>query len=100
MPSRKQFWFRILLSYIALVGITIIDYWAFSFFNADYLRWYVNAGPFIGLATATFAAAWGQLDKHIGLISANLLAYIGECLQVVGLPVQVIGGHIHSIGEQ
>jgi hypothetical protein len=75
----------------------IFTYWIFRWcFDLNYLHWYVDAGPFIGLATAAFGAAWGGLDKNTGLVSANPLDYVGGCFQVIGLPIYVFGGHIKS----
>src|SRR5205807_9487620 len=44
-------------------------------------------------ATAAFCASWGKLDNQTGLVSANPLDYFGACLQLVGLPLRVFGGH-------
>jgi hypothetical protein len=87
----------VVLPAAALVCVCAVNYWVFPrLFDSNYLRWYVSAGPFIGLATAAFGAAWGKLDNNTGLISAVPLHYIGACLQVVGLPVLVFGGHVRS----
>ena len=91
----KQPWIKVVPWLIVLISICTINYLLFPvLFSTNYLRWYVSAGPFIGLATAAFAAAWGKLDNNIGLVSANPLLYIGSWLQVAGLPLQVFGGHI------
>lgn len=93
-PGRRL-WVRVVLPLIGLVGVCLINYWLFRrLFGADYLKWYVNAGPFIGLATGAFATAWGELDNNTGLVSANPLDYIGACLQIAGLPMIAIGGHV------
>jgi hypothetical protein len=72
-----------------------LNYWIFHrFLNSNYLKWYVGAGPFIGLATAAFGAAWGKLDNITGLISAHPLYYAGTCCMTAGLPIYVFGGHL------
>lgn len=90
-------WPKVILWLFVLIGICAVNFWAFDrFLDSNYLRWYVAAGPFIGLATAAFGAAWGKLDNQIGLVSTNPLEYIGSCLQVAGLPIEVFGGHLQS----
>lgn len=59
--------------------------------GGNYLSWYIDAGPFIGLATGVFSAAWGNIDRNTGLVSANPLEYFGACLQLLGLPIYVFG---------
>ncbi len=87
----------VLSSLIALAGVCVVNYWIFrTLLNVDYVRWYVTAGPFIGIATAVFAAAWGNLDRNVGLISVNPLDYAGSCMQVAGLPIFALGGHLQT----
>ena len=90
-----RFLITIAIPLMALIAVCTLNYFLFRFFRvgSGYFRWYVNAGPFIGLATAAFGASWGKLDNQTGLISANPLDYVGACLQLVGLPVRVFGGH-------
>jgi hypothetical protein len=84
----------------ALSGVCVLNQWVLSqLFELNYIRWYVNAGPIIGLATAAFGAAWGGMDKNTGLVSANPFDYVGACLQVAGLPIIVFGVHISSMGS-
>jgi hypothetical protein len=88
---------KIAVALLTITATCIFMYWMFRWcFDLNYLHWYVHAGPFIGLATAAFGAAWGRLDKNVGLVSANPLDYVGGCLQVIGLPIYVFGGHIRS----
>ena len=81
----------------ALLAVCFLDWWILGkLFGLDYIRWYVNAGPIIGLATAAFGAAWGGMDRNAGLVSAQPFNYVGACLQVVGLPILVFGTHLRS----
>ena len=99
----------VLGSLAALAGLLaacLLNHWLFSeIFEADYLRWYANAGPFIALATAAFGAAWGGLDKNVALISAQPCEYLRASLQAAGLPIYVFGTHFrrqhgaHVAGE-
>ena len=61
-----------------------------------YLKWYLNAGPIIGLAQVVFAVSWDGLDKNTDLVSAHPLKYIGACLKMVGLPLVALGGHLKT----
>jgi hypothetical protein len=40
--------------------------------------------------------AWGDMEKHTGLISPHPFNYLGACLQLVGLPVYTLGTHLRS----
>ena len=92
----KKFATDIALPLLGLASLCAINYWIFRRFHGDYLRWYVSAGPFIGLATAAFGAAWGKLDNNVGLISANPFEYIWACRMTAGLPIYVFGGILLS----
>ena len=89
-----------LLPFLGLAGICFLNSFFFrKIFGLGwrgYFDWYVSAGPFIGLALVAFGAAWESLDKNTGLVSANPLAYIGSCLQLIGLPIEALGGHVQT----
>ena len=89
-----------LLPFLGLAGLCFLHSFLFrKIFGLGwrgYFDWYVSAGPFIGLALVAFGAAWESLDKNTGLVSANPLAYIGSCLQLVGLPIEALGGHVQT----
>ena len=88
---------EVVLPLAGLISLCLINYFIFRrVFHSNYLRWYLSAGPFIGLATAAFGAAWGGLDNNVGLISANPLRYIRSCKMVAGLPIYVFGGVVLS----
>ena len=92
-PSRLA----VLLALGVLFGLCFLNRWTFAkFFSLDYFHWYVNAGPFIGLATAAFGAAWGGLDQNPRLVSANPLFYLRASLLVAGLPINAFGLHLRS----
>ena len=89
-----------LLPFLGLAGICFLNSFLFrKIFGLGwwgYFDWYVSAGPFIGLALVAFGAAWESLDKNTGLVSANPLAYIGSCMQLAGLPIEALGGHVQT----
>ncbi len=78
---------------ITLVGLLLIFH---AFFERSYLEWYADTGPFIAVASAAFAAAWGDLDDNPALISPHPLIYLGACLQIAGLPLFAIGTHLRT----
>lgn len=95
-PART-FMTEVALPLAGLISLCLINYFIFRrLFHSNYLRWYVSAGPLIGLATAAFGAAWGGLDNNVGLISANPLRYIRSCKMAAGLPIYVFGGVVLS----
>ncbi|MEP6706038.1 MAG: hypothetical protein ABJC05_00885 [Pyrinomonadaceae bacterium] len=97
-PSPVTIFLReVALPLAGLVSLCLVNYFVFHrFFHSHYLRWYISAGPFIGLATAAFGAAWGGLDNNVGLISANPRRYIRACRLAAGLPIYVFGGVLRS----
>ena len=50
----------------------------------------------IGLALSAFTLFWGDLKNHPGLISPHPWHYIGSCLQLVGLPINILGTHLRT----
>jgi hypothetical protein len=96
---------RHLLTFFAGLGILlallIINNWVFiTWFDTTYLRWYLANGALIGLVSTIASLAWGDMNKHAGLISAHPFGYIGACLQLAGLPVYTMGTHLRSPQSQ
>lgn len=84
-----------------LLTLSIINNWIFTtWFNTTYLNWYLTNGSLIGLASTIASLAWGDMNKHAGLISAHPFGYIGACLQLVGLPFYTMGTHFKGTGNQ
>ena len=80
-----------------LLMLAAFDHWLFtSQLNTTHLKWYMKNGALIGLVTAVVSLSWGDINKHTGLISAHPLTYLGACLQLVGVPVFVMGTHLRS----
>ena len=84
-----------------LSALLIINHWIFmTWFNTMHLKWYLANGALIGLVSTIASLAWGDMNKHVGLISAHPFDYIGSCLQLVGLPVYTMGTHLVSAQGQ
>lgn len=80
-----------------IVALLAIDGWVFTtWFNTTYFKWYLETGASIGLVSSIASMAWGDMEKNTGLISAHPLAYMGSCLQLVGLPIYTLGTHLRS----
>jgi hypothetical protein len=98
--SFKQLLLEFVLPFLALAGICVINSLIigeiFSVSPRRYLDCYVEAGPFIGIASAAFGAAWKELDANIGLVSANPRTYIIACSKLAGLPMFALGGHFKN----
>jgi hypothetical protein len=78
-----------------LLALLVVDQWIFStWFKTTHLNWYLANGALIGLVTSITSMAWGDMSKHIGLISPNPFDYIGACLQLAGLPIYTLGTHL------
>lgn len=78
--------------------LVAFNYLWFRQLGSNYLTWYLNSGALIGVVTAVFATAWGDMDKNVLLISPRPSRYISGCLLVVSLPFISIGTQIESLG--
>jgi hypothetical protein len=97
MPLRRslQPW----LAFALFVLLVVANSLWFVRFDQHYLAWYIRSGVLVGVLTAVFSTAWGDLDKNTLLISANPLVYLRGCLLLVSLPLQSLGGQIESVGK-
>ena len=50
----------------------------------------------INLVSSVASMAWGDMNKHTGLISSHPSNYMGSCLQLVGLPIYTLGTHLRN----
>jgi hypothetical protein len=94
---------RVVLPLLALMALGLLvwtNHLVFPFFDRQYLSWYLQSGALIGVITAVFSAAWGDMDKNTGLISANPLDYVRGCLNLVSLPLISIGTQVTGMGER
>ena len=71
-----------------------------AWFGIDHLRWYVSMGASIGVVTSVASLAWGDLERHPGLVSAHPMDYLGSCMQLVGLPIHAMGTHMRRTGSE
>ena len=86
-----------ILGLVIVLMLAAFNHWLFTtWFGITYLDWYLKNGALIGLVTAGVALTWGDMNKHTGLISAHPLVYVGACLQLVGIPLLVMGTHLRS----
>jgi hypothetical protein len=86
-----------LLGLAILAGGTLLNQWAFTrWFGTSYPAWYLANGSLIGLISSIVALSWGDLNRHVGLISAHPLDYLGSYLQLAGLPIYELGTHLRT----
>ncbi len=101
--SFKRLLREFVLPFLALAAICVVNSLiiqdVFSVSPRRYLDWYVEAGPFIGIAVVAFGAAWKELDSNTGLVSANPGTYIIACSKLAGLPMFAFGGHLKTKGH-
>lgn len=84
-----------------LLASLAVDHWIFStWLNTTHLQWYAANGALISFVSSTASLAWGDMNKHVGLISSHPLDYLGSCLQLIGLPVYALGTHLKSHNGQ
>lgn len=83
-----------------LVGLVLAGQWLIqALTETSLLNWYLQNGALIGLASSIGFLAWGDLNRHVGLISAHPVDYLGSCLQLIGMPITVMGVHLSGPRE-
>lgn len=88
---------RLLLGWSVVIGMTLFNTWFFGrWLGLSYIGWYLASGALIGLVSALIALAWGELNRHIGLISAHPLDYVASYIQLAGLPLSELDAQITS----
>jgi hypothetical protein len=81
-------------AFAVILLLVVFDVLIFKFaFNASYFEWYLQQGVSIGLVSALFTIAWGELDRQPGLISAYPAKYLAACGFLILLP-----GYMLSVG--
>lgn len=94
---RAQPFFTLALGVFVLTGLLLINELFFKYtFETSYFAWYRSHGALIGLALSAFTLFWGNLKNHTGLISPHPWDYLGSCLQLVGLPIFILGTHLKT----
>lgn len=93
MSSKRLF--LPLLGLVIIVAVLLLNYWLFcEWTQTGYFDWYLKNGALIGVATSVVSLVWGNMRQHSGIVSANPWAYLGSHLQLVGLPIFVLGTHL------
>jgi hypothetical protein len=62
--------------------------------GTSYLKFYANAGAVVSVGTLFLELAWKEMDKNQGITSRDPLVYLGSTLQLIGLPLVVMGVHL------
>ena len=77
--QKDWFWLLVILALIAL-DLFIFDY----FFKISYFGWYLKNGALIAAAFTLITLTW-DINKNIGLVSANPRHYAGSFQQLFGV---------------
>jgi hypothetical protein len=86
-----------LLGLVIIASLLALDNYLFQrWLGLSHWQWYLANGGLISAGLAIFSIAWGDLNKHTGLISAHPLDYLGSQLQLVGLPLVSFGAQFRS----
>lgn len=83
---------------LALLGVWWLanDWAARRWLGSSYAAWYLANGSQLNLLGTLATLAWGELNRHTGLISANPRDFVGSYLQLAGLPIYEMGRHLRS----
>lgn len=79
---------------ILFAWIALNQWISVSWFDQSYLAWYLANGSLIGLVSSVAALSWGDINRHLGLISAHPFDYVGSYFQLAGLPITEMGTHL------
>jgi hypothetical protein len=86
--------FRLLLGLFVIVGMSFVNMLFFErWLGFSYVKWYLANGAMIGLLSALLALAWGDLNRHVGLIAAHPLEYLLSYIRLAGLPLSEFGAY-------
>jgi hypothetical protein len=86
---------RLTLGWSVVIGMTLLNTWFFGrWLGVSYVGWYLANGVLIGLVSALIALAWGELNRHTGLISSHPLDYVIAWIQLAGLPLSEVNTHL------
>lgn len=98
MKSQRTIDFVDFIKGIVIVSaLAVLDHFIFMrWFHTTHVTWYLKNGATIGLVTTLASMAWGDLNKNTRLISSHPLKYFRANLQLVGLPIFVMGTHLRS----
>ena len=96
-PERRASGHPLDILWLAGLGALVLAAWAvFGLFGADYLRFWQGSGALVGLGITATGWAWGSVDRHPGLVSANPRVFAASALQLAGLPLVAFGGHLRA----
>jgi hypothetical protein len=86
-----------LLGLAVIAALLLLDNYLFArWLGLTHWQWYLANGSLISVVVAIFSIAWGDVNKHTGLIAAHPLDYLGSQLQLVGLPLLSLGTQFRS----
>lgn len=80
---------------VLLVAGCIANYFLFpKLIGVPYITFYAKAGAGVSLGMLLLELSWKDIDKNSGITSRDPLVYIGSTLQLIGLPLIVLGVHL------
>ena len=87
----------VVVGLVLLGGLAVVDWLVFrTWFDSDYLRWYLKNGALIAIVFGLVTLAWGDLNKVTGLVSAHPLEYLASCLALGTLPSLASAAQLES----
>jgi hypothetical protein len=85
------------LAYLALPLLIAANWLVFKYLlDLDYLRWFLDNGSTISLASGFVALIWGQLQIREDLVALHPVKYFAACLQLAGVTTFSLGTHLRG----
>jgi hypothetical protein len=80
-----------------LILLCVANYYLFpKLIGVEYINFYTRAGAAVALGTLLLEISWKDIDKNTGITSRDPIAYLGSTLQLIGLPIMVLGVHLQK----
>jgi hypothetical protein len=84
-----------LILLLLLISGCIANFFLFpKLAGTPYIDFYAKAGAGVSLGLLLLELTWKDIDKNTGITSRDPLVYLGSTLQLIGLPLIVLGVHL------
>lgn len=80
------------LAIVTIIGLIIFNHWLFAtFFDTNYLLWYLQSGSFIGFGLIFISQVSKNFNKDVDTVSVDPLTYVLTYLLYLAVPIGLIG---------
>jgi hypothetical protein len=85
------------LVFVLMLFLIAVNYFLFyRLFDVNYFIWYLNDAPFISISLAFIGIIWNDLDRNLGLISADPSKFLSGCLLLLAVVFTSLGVNLKN----